>query len=326
MSKKWLAIVLKFVVSGFLIWFLIGSIDLETAKTRLVEADGPLLMAGALFLGIQAVIGGFRWRAIQNAIGAPLSYFKSLKFFYIGMFFNQTLPSSVGGDAVRMYLTYRDGLDLRGAINGVMLERMAAMVGLILLVDVAQSLYMEQLDAATKAWILPAMVIITLVMIGGLCFLMFLDRLPPKFKQWKLFRGLGHLAGDTRKVFLSPKPAVVVTLWGIVTQLNISFVVFLLAMSLSLDVTMFDCLALVPPVLLITTIPISIGGWGVREGAMVSAFALAGVPAEGALVLSLMVGLVSMGVSLPGGLVWLASRTKGETISLDDVETADVSK
>ena len=326
MSKKWLAIALKLFVSGFLIWFLIGKVDLETAKTRLVQADGLLLMAGALFLGVQAVIGGFRWRAIQNAIGAPLSYLKSLKFFYIGMFFNQTLPSSVGGDAVRMYLTYRDGLDLRGAINGVMLERMAAMVGLILMVDVAQSLYMEQLDAETKAWILPAMVIITLVMIGGLGFLMFLDRLPAKFKQWKLFRGLGLLAGDTRKVFLNPKPALVVTLWGIVTQLNISFVVYLLALSLALDVTMFDCLALVPPVLLITTLPISIGGWGVREGAMVSAFALAGVPAEGALVLSLMVGLVSMAVSLPGGLVWLASRTKGETISLDNVETADVSK
>jgi len=64
--------------------------------------------------------------------------------------------------------------------------------------------------------------------------------------------------------------------------------------------------------LLILTIPISIGGWGVREGAMVTAFALVGVPGEGALVLSLLFGVIGLVVSLPGGIVWLMMRGKND--------------
>ncbi len=63
----------------------------------------------------------------------------------------------------------------------------------------------------------------------------------------------------------------------------------------------------VSPALLVTTLPISIAGWGVREGAMVAAFSLVGVPVEGALVLSILFGLLILLISLPGGVVWMLS-------------------
>ena len=65
-----------------------------------------------------------------------------------------------------------------------------------------------------------------------------------------------------------------------------------------------------PPVLLVMTLPISIAGWGVREQAMVAAFALVGVPGEGALALSIMFGLMGLITGLPGGVVWLISSDK----------------
>ena len=92
-------------------------------------------------------------------------------------------------------------------------------------------------------------------------------------------------------------------------------------MGLDLEVTFLDCLVLVPPVLLIMTIPISIGGWGVREGAMVALFGLIGVPGHGALALSVMFGLVGIAVAVPGGIVWLISRDSGETL---DHKTPDL--
>ena len=72
-----------------------------------------------------------------------------------------------------------------------------------------------------------------------------------------------------------------------------------------------------PLVVLIMTIPISIGGWGVRETAMVALFGLIGVSNEGALVLSVLIGLVGMVSALPGGLIWLLSRDKGETMDYE---------
>ena len=87
-----------------------------------------------------------------------------------------------------------------------------------------------------------------------------------------------------------------------------------LALGLDLDVGLADCLVLIPPVLLITTLPISIAGWGVRELSMVAAFALIGVSDEGAVALSVLFGLVIAVMSLPGGLIWLLGEDRAANI------------
>ena len=89
MSKKWLALVLKFLVSGFLIWFLISKIDLGEAKDRLVDADPSMLAAAVLVILFQICVGGLRWQAVLKAIGTPLSILKTIQLFYIGAFFSQ---------------------------------------------------------------------------------------------------------------------------------------------------------------------------------------------------------------------------------------------
>ena len=314
MSKKWLALALKFLVSGFLIWFLLSNIDLGAAKDRLLEVDPAMLAFALLVFFVQPVIGGFRWEAVLTAIGKPLGLGKSYQLFYIGSFFNQTLPSSVGGDAVRMYKAYRHGLGLRAAVNGVVLERAVTVVALVVLVDATLSWFAPRVDDAAMAVILPGIVLATLAAAVGLVFLMLLDRLPAALQRWRLVRGLGNLGVDARRVFLSAKHLPRVLAWGVVTHVNISFGVFILTMGLDLDVSWLECLVLVPPVLLVMTLPISIAGWGVREAAMVAFFGLIGVPAEGAVVLSILFGLAGIVVSLPGGAVWLATRDRGETM------------
>jgi len=96
--------------------------------------------------------------------------------------------------------------------------------------------------------------------------------------------------------------------------LLISALFYLLAQALGLErVDLLDCIVLVPPVILITTIPISIAGWGLREGAMVTLFAFVGVAQGDAFVLSILFGVVSLMLSLPAGLVWLASSGRNAT-------------
>lgn len=87
-----------------------------------------------------------------------------------------------------------------------------------------------------------------------------------------------------------------------------SLIVFVLTLGLNLDITFAECLLLFPPVLLIQTLPISVAGWGVREGAMVAFLALAGIDGDGALALSILYGLVLALTSLPGAIMWVASR------------------
>ncbi len=321
MLKKSLGIALKVLVSGALIWYLFRDLDLAEAQTRLLKADPVLLAAGIALFSIQWLLGGLRWRAVSVAIDAAIPLRDTLRMFYIGMFFNQALPGGAGGDAVRVYLAYRAGLKLRGAINGVMLERVATVVALVLMVDVAQPFFQTRIDNAATDWVLSSAILLTLGAVGGLILIMVVDRFFKNFHKWKIVRGLSYLSADTRLVFSKPKNLFTITTWGLLTHINLSVCVFVLAQSLDLQVTLPDCLMLVPPVLLITAIPISIGGWGIRETAMVTAFALVGVPNEGAFVLSLLVGFVSLGISLPGGLVWLFSRERGAGANFNDIET-----
>jgi hypothetical protein len=89
---------------------------------------------------------------------------------------------------------------------------------------------------------------------------------------------------------------------------------WLAARALALDVSLLDCLLLIPPIVMLTMLPISIAGWGVRESAMVVGFGFLGVAAPDALALSVAFGLVQIAVGLPGGAVWLAQRRPVEIV------------
>lgn len=74
-----------------------------------------------------------------------------------------------------------------------------------------------------------------------------------------------------------------------------------------MEISFFSCLAVIPPALLISYVPISIAGWGVREASFVFAFSLVGVSVEAALLISLGIGIVVLLISLLGGVLWASS-------------------
>lgn len=314
--KKWLSLALKFAVSGGLIWFLFRyKVDPAAVFDKLLQVEpGMLALAVAVFL-VQILICSFRWQAALNAIQARLAFLKTFQLFFIGAFFNQTLPSSVGGDAVRVYKAYREGLSLAGAFNGVMLERVATVIALVVLVLATQPFFLPRVGAEEASLIVTALALFSVVVAAGLGVLMVLDRLPGSLRRWRVVRGLGHLAADARRVFLSPVNAGKLLGWSILGHANLTLGVYFLARSLDLAVSWLDCLALVPPVILITTLPISIAGWGVREGAMVVAFGFIGVAQNDATALSLLFGLTAILTSLPGGVIWLASGGRSDKVA-----------
>jgi glycosyltransferase 2 family protein len=312
MSKKWLAIALKATVSGGLIWYLVSGIDLASLKSHIARVDVSLLVLATSVLSLQIFIGGARWGSVLKGLQAPLPFSMTARLFFIGMFFNQALPGGNGGDAARMYLSRKHGASLRNAINGVIVERVATVLALVILVDVTQPLFLAHLQPEIAKMSVIGVVGITLLAIVGIGLVAYLDRLPETLRRWRVVRGLGNLGIDTRQILFSPARALMPLVWSLIGHLNVSLSCYVLAMAVGLDVTLLDCVVLIPPILLILTIPISIGGWGVREGAMVTAFALVGVPGEGALVLSLLFGVIGLVVSLPGGIVWLMMRGKND--------------
>lgn len=306
MSKKWLLLTLKILISGALIVFVLSKIDLATAKARIAAVAPEMLVLAALAFLLQYAVCAMRWRSVLMALGGRISIPRIIHLFYIASFFHQTLPASVGGDAVRAYLTYRDGVSLRISVSGIMLERVCTIAGLVLLVALVQPFFLPRVGAEVGVWMTYVVAGATVVMIGGVVFLSLLDRIPESYRRWRLVSALAKLAADTRTLFFSPVAALRSLAWSVAGHANLALAIYLLARGLHLDIGLLDCLALFPPVLLMTALPISIAGWGVREGSMVYAFGLIGVATSDALILSVLYGLLTLVLALPGGLVWLA--------------------
>jgi hypothetical protein len=219
-----------------------------------------------------------------------------------GLFFNQVLPSSVGGDAVRMWQARTAGFDLRTAVNSVLIDRVIGLAVVFLITAVALPRLFEIIGDPRLRW---AFIIVVSGGLVGLVGLIIFDRVGQVLQRWPLTRALGALSGDFRRVVMNARVGMTVVGLSVLIQIVFALVAVLLARSLVLPLTVLDCLVLIPPVVLVMAAPVSIAGWGVREGAMVIALGFVGIDSHDALALSVLLGAATVCGALPGGLVWL---------------------
>ncbi|MEM9682442.1 MAG: lysylphosphatidylglycerol synthase transmembrane domain-containing protein [Pseudomonadota bacterium] len=306
-AVKYLLFVLKAAITLGLIWVVLSNIDMADTLERVRSVSLAVALGVlALLLGL-ALLSIMRWQIVMRQFGGTLPFRLTARLFFEGLFFNQALPSTVGGDGVRIYRAFRAGLPLSAAINSVVVDRMLGMTSLMMLAAVAQPLFYERVDS------LGARLSFTAVFVVAVCailFLLILGYLPERFRRWKVVRGLVALSYAARQAFTTPSIFLPVTVLSILGHMISIMVFYMLAVSLDLGVSFVDCLVMVPSVLLLVTVPISVAGWGLREGAMVAAFGLLGVPAGGAAAASVLYGIGMALVALPGGLLWFANSDR----------------
>jgi len=291
----------KLAVSIGLIAWLVQRVDLTAVASHLKQASIPTLAVAPALLLVQALISAERWRQVMNSIGVALPLGWLIRTNWIGAFINLLVPGAIGGDAFRAWQTHKRGVALTSAVNGVMLERIITVLSLTLMVSVMLPLLVPDLPGQ---W---GFRLLAVAGIAGIAVLMVLDRAPEALLRWRIIRGFAVLAEDTRRLFLSPRRLLPPLAWAFIGNANLAMAALALARGLGAEISVFDALVLVPPVILITALPISISGWGTRELAMVTALGLVGVPGDIALTTSILFGLTCLLTGLPGGLFWLLS-------------------
>jgi uncharacterized membrane protein YbhN (UPF0104 family) len=192
-------------------------------------------------------------------------------------------------------------------VNSVILDRVAALAGVAVLVLVTTPYVMARFGHAPVA-LVPA--VLAAAGLLGILFVAQFDRLPQSWQHLRPLRLLQSLGAATRTIFLRPAAAAPTLILAIVAQILMALTAYLVAQSLSVGLSLLDCLVLMQAVALITALPISVGGWGVRETAMIGILGLVGVPASAALVLSVQLGLLTMVVSLPGLVLWFMMKPR----------------
>ena len=304
---SWLVTLLKVGLSALAFGVVAFSVDLSAAWQHAANQSIPFVGLSALILTLQLLLGGLRWHAILARLGANPSLRESVRLYYISAFFNAYLWGAVGGDMLRAWLSYRRALSAKTAINSVVLDRIAALAGVAILVLVTAPIFFSRVGSA-----LPMYVPVSLACAGliAIAVVANLRRLPATWLGTKFMRFLQSLGDSVQQVFLDPKAAFPVLSFAVLAQIALGAATFAMAASLGIKVTLLDCMVLMQPVALLANLPISVGGWGVRETAVVLLFGLIGVPSSAALVLSLQLGLLALLVVFPGGILWLLLRLK----------------
>ncbi len=277
--------------------------DVGQATELISHANPPLIAATLLVLLIANFVVGWRWQLILSAEAASPGPATLLKIVFVGLFFNQVLPTGVGGDAVRAWRCSRVGIGLGAAIRSILLDRACGYLVLL-------ALYVFGLPSLLK--ILPdpqergAVLAVLIIGLLGLVALVSLDRLPRPIMRLHLMTPFAELSRASRRLFTDPGRCSAVLGLSVITialtVLAFKFVGDAVGSRLSVGIWMM----IVPPVTLIQLVPVSLAGWGVREAALVLALGSFGVPAEAALAVSILVGFSLILVGLPGGLIWLA--------------------
>jgi uncharacterized protein (TIRG00374 family) len=293
---------LKVVVSVSLLGYLFSKVDLQEVQDTLGRASYGYLFSAVAVLLLQAVAGAVRWSMVIKIISSRVRLRVAVQILFIGLFFNQTLPSSIGGDAMRVWRIRHHGFPLRTAINSVLLDRLIALVALALFMLISYPVLHQLVDSPLLRL---AVVMAALVLIAGFAMLYYFRKIPRRFYGWRITEELRHISTKAHQITRTPRRAIEIVMLSLVMHAMTGMAIYEVARGLGLSIGLLECVVLTPPILLITVLPISMAGWGVREAGMVTALAFAGIAANDALIVSILFGLLLMLISIPGGVFWL---------------------
>lgn len=289
----------RFALSGALLWLLLSRTDASALMARAAAIDPRWLAAAFALTVVQVVLISWRWAVIMAGLDASIGTMRALRINLAAFFLGQALPTSIAGDAWRVLKIRSLGFGIGTGLRGVLIDRTTAMIGLVLVVLATSPLLLARMPDPAMRWSVAAGLGLGAAL---LALALSADRLSGRWASGRL-SGVAEFGRAVRGLLSRPVTAIPIIGVSALVHLLAGVTMWLIAGSLGLPVGLVDCLVLMPPIVLVAGMPLSIAGWGLREGAVVAVFALVGVPMDGALLMSVLLGLLLLLVSLPGGLV-----------------------
>lgn len=299
---------LKLGVSMGLLALILSSLDMERALGRLQGAQAWMSIPALALLQVQALGAAQRWRLALGVQGWALPFARCWRNVLLGLFVNQALPSTFGGDALRVWHGWRLGLPLGLATRSLITDRVFSFVGLIGVCVAGLPFLASKTDDPV---VISGLLSLVLGGLACLVILLSLRFVPARLAGMPALAGAVALSRGAWAVLLTPRVAPAVAgLMVLPHVLDIS-VVWLATHALGTPVPWLALALVVPPAILTSAVPVSIAGWGLREGALVVGFGLLGLPADLALTCSVLYGLSAVVTGGIGGLIWATTDPEG---------------
>jgi len=301
---------LKIAVSLALLAYLLSTTDLGALEERLRAADLVDLLAAVLCFVLMLALATWRWQMLLGAIGATAPMRRLTASYLVATFFNNFLPSNIGGDIVRV----RDSKPLTGStatsLAVVGIDRILGFGALYLLAAVAFVLAPPGVRGLAGARV----VLLALALLFGFLAYVFFR---PGTARWIMSVTRLDSIEWAREQFEVVKDAVhgyrakVATIWvagaaSVALQALVVLYYLAIARGLGIPLPASAAFLMVPLCTLLQAVPVSFNGWGLREGLFTLYFSQIGLPRPSALAFSLVGAGLMVVLSLSGAFVWMA--------------------
>jgi uncharacterized membrane protein YbhN (UPF0104 family) len=267
------------------------------------RADKGLLLAMVAALLAPIFFLALRWWLLLRGHGFEAPFGRTFFVTYAGLFFNNFLPGSVGGDLAKAVMAAA-GEDRKAAVAGtVILDRLIGLAVMVVLGAACMTPFAGRFQDKTP-------VLVTYGLFGGmaLAYLAYFNRPLRVWLKGRLpfQKTLGELDGVFRAAKERPRLMGVVAAISLLGQGTAILAAYGLACSLGISgVPLWAFFVFEPIIFIVTAVPVSVGGWGVQEGAYVYLFGtFAGMDPNQAVALSVLYKLSWILVSIPGGLLF----------------------
>lgn len=298
MGAIWL--LLRVGVSASILALILSRISTADLLGR-VKGGAPVYLVAALLLVLLVmVLVALRWRLLANWLGLALPTSLAVRAVFLGFFGSQLLPSTVGVDLVRGYMLARHTAAIGRVAASVIADRLVGLFALCLLLVLANPV-LPQLSAPYAGLVAPGG-----LLASGAVLLAFLltcsgIKVGARMRLLRRLRELGTIDG----VRLQARPIAGAVALGLAIHALAVVTASLAARAYGIEPSLRVWVSIIPLSFLASAVPVSISGWGVREGAIILLAGPLGVSPAEALLVSLTIGVLNVVASLPGAVVLL---------------------
>lgn len=311
--KASLLLALKLVISIASLYAIARSVAWNDVARVLAQIHVSWILLALAIFWVAQVVSSLRCAYIARALGGNLDLATSVRAHFVGLWFNQVLPTSLGGDIVKIAIL-KDKLGLSLALRSAILDRFSGLMYLMLAIAVTLPLYSRLFrdfpQFVTALALLSAAFILATVFLSWIA-----GRFRSRVRLTPVLREAFQLLADIWS--FRARRLLWEQFWtsGVVHFNGIAAYALLgIAIGTNVDALMF--ILVVPIVFLIALLPVSFAGWGVREAGAIWLFGFAGVPREISLAISVCFGLLLVVAALPGLLLFMKSSKKRLTAAL----------
>ncbi len=304
-KNKWLKFVARLAITLLLFAFLFKSISWPTVLASLTHIHRGLILVGLVMCLSGIVLSAYQWRTLLHGESIPSDLADLISLYMVGIAFNHFLPTGMGGDAVKAFHVGRDSGNIPGSASAVVMCRVTGFFGMLIIALPVLVVWHEHFKGNLILWFLFLSVFVGGLIAGAIFSVTLLPRLfKGKWTQHRIFASVVKMGNALSVTAKRPRSMTIAIVYGIVFWIISILNAYLYGVALNMHAPLYFYFVAIPMVSLISFLPVSINGFGLRESAFVFIFSTIQVAPTLSLLLALFLDLQALFFGVLGGCIY----------------------